>query len=312
MRLPVRSSRLTLAALLLLGCALPLCAEQIAGVVDRVTDGDTLTIHLKKGRHEKVRLQGIDAPELDQAYGKEAARVLEDLVRDRKVNVQCEGRDDYGRVLGYVYLKNHSINLEMVKRGAAWHYVYYAKDNKALASAEKAAREAKRGLWKDEAPVAPWDYRHEKKAPAPAKTADIPAFGSVEGTCTRVTDGDTLTIQLPDGQRAAVQLFGIDAPEPAQEHGPEATAALEELVLHKTIRVIADGRDEFDRLKGKVYVGGQYVNLALVEKGHAWHSDKYGPNEDDLREAQQKARAAGQGLWATPGPTEPWRFRNGE
>lgn len=158
----VRSSRLALAALLLLGCAGPLCAEQFAGVVDRVTDGDTLTIHLKKGGHEKVRLQGIDAPELDQAYGKEAARVLEGLVRDRKVNVQCEGRDDEGRVLGYVYLKNHSINLEMVRRGAAWHDARVAKDKKGLAQAEQEARETKRGLWKDESPVAPWDYRNKQ------------------------------------------------------------------------------------------------------------------------------------------------------
>lgn len=310
MRALVRSPRLTFAALLLLGGMCPLCAEQIAGVVDRVTDGDTLTIHIKKGGHEKVRLQGIDAPELNQAYGKEAARVLEGLVRDRKVSVQCEGRDDYGRVLGYVYLKNHSINLEMVRRGAAWHYVYYAKDNKALASAEKEAREAQRGLWKEPHPIAPWDYRHDKKETKTVKTADIPDYGSVEGICTRVTDGDTLTIQLPDGQRATVQLFGIDAPEPAQEHGPEATAALAELVLNKTIRVVMDGRDEFGRLKGKVYVGGQYVNLELVAKGHAWHSDKYGPDEDDLREAQQKARAEGQGLWASPGQMPPWRFRN--
>lgn len=305
----VRTARFVLTALFALGCATPLGAEQLSGVVDRVTDGDTLTIHLKNGKREKIRLQGIDAPERDQAYGAESTRVLAGLVLDRKVTVDCEGRDDYGRVLGYVTLKNTNINFEMVKRGAAWHYVFFAKENMKLAKAEAAARQAKRGLWKESHPVAPWDYRHDKKTPEAAQP--IADAGTVEGTCCRVADGDTLTISLAPHQQETVQLFGIDAPERDQEYGNEATAALSALVLNKKIRVTYPGREDLGRINGKVYVDDKYVNLILVKEGHAWHSDKYGPNEDDLRAAQQEARSAGKGLWADSHPLEPWRFRNG-
>ena len=338
-----------LTALLLFGCGLPLSAETLKGEVVSVADGDTLTIQTKTGQREKVRLYGIDAPERNQAYGEESFRLLHLLLFHKKVTIQTEDRDDYNRVLGVVFHKGTNINIEMVKRGAAWHYKHYAPDSTELAEAETAARKAKLGLWKTGNPTAPWDFRHGVKTQpvtelAEAETAarkaklglwktgnptapwdfrhgvktqpvtepvHVAESGVLQGICSRVTDGDTLTIRLSDGREEKVQLFGIDAPERDQEHGNEATAALSSLVLNKKIRVTYPGREDLGRINGKVYVDDQYVNLILVKEGHAWHSDKYGPNEDDLRAAQQEARSAGKGLWADSHPLEPWRFRNG-
>lgn len=306
-----------LTALLLLGCGLPLGAKTLKGEVVSVADGDTLTVLGKKGTCEKVRLQGIDAPERDQAFGTESGEMLSKLVKGKTVTVRYEEKDDYGRVLGTIYHKDKNINLEMVKRGGAWHYKHYAPDNEELAKAEAKARKAKLGLWENEDPAAPWDFRHSTKSdqrvpmPAPKPVVVEETNGTMEGTCTRVTDGDTLTISLAPHQRETVQLFGIDAPERDQEYGSKATAALAALVLNKKIRVTYPGREDFGRINGKVYVNGEYVNLIMVTEGHAWHSDKYGPNEDDLRAAQQEAREAGKGLWADSHPLEPWRFRNG-
>ena len=53
------------------------------------------------------------------------------------------------------------IKLRMVRDGFAWHYVAYSKDA-ALADAQAEAKTAKRGLWIDAAPVAPWDFRKAK------------------------------------------------------------------------------------------------------------------------------------------------------
>lgn len=299
--------------LLSAGCLLS--AETLKGKVIFVADGDTVTIQTADGNKEKIRLQGIDAPERDQSYGAEAGKVLAKLVKGKTVTVKSEERDDYDRMLGTVYLNGKNINLELVKQGAAWHYRHYAPNDAALAKAELAARKAHAGLWKEAKPTPPWDFRHDAKplpAPeSPPQTAEPPAGGgTLSGRCTRVTDGDTLALRLPNGKTEKIQLFGIDAPEPGQEYGGRATAALEAMVLNKELRVEGAVRDEFGRLNGKVYAGGQYINLILVQEGHAWHSDKYGPNEEDLRTAQKEARAARRGLWANAAAEPPWRFRN--
>lgn len=312
MHRPAFSAYAVFFTLLSAGCLLS--AETLNGRVLSVADGDTLTLYTDDGRKERVRLWGIDAPERDQKFGTQARTILDTMVRNKTVRVESEERDDYGRVVGTVHLKNRNINLELVKQGAAWHYKHYAPDDKALAKAELAARKAHAGLWKDSKPTPPWDFRHDAKPlPAPEsapQTAEDPAeSGTLSGKCTRVTDGDTLALRLPNGKTEKIQLFGIDAPEPGQEYGDRATAALEALALGKELRVEAAVRDEFGRMNGKVYAGGQYLNLILVQQGHAWHSDKYAPAEEDLRAAHQEARAARRGLWANAAAEPPWRFR---
>jgi endonuclease YncB( thermonuclease family) len=62
-----------------------------------------------------------------------------------------------------VYLGDRDISLEMVKDGWAWHYKRYSREA-ALAEAEKESRKSERGLWADNDPVPPWDWRRERKA----------------------------------------------------------------------------------------------------------------------------------------------------
>lgn len=305
--------RFSLLTLLSAGCLLS--AETLKGKVIFVADGDTVTIKTASGGKEKIRLQGIDAPERDQSYGQESGKLLEKLVMNKTVTVKSKEHDEYNRLLGTVYQNGKNINLEMVKQGAAWHYKHYAPQYTELATAEEKARKARLGLWQEPNPTAPWNYRRAvkngyKHAEQPA-AAPTPDDGALYGECIRVADGDTLTLRTADGQQEKVQLFGIDAPEMEQDYGDRAKAELETRVLGKQLRVTYPGRDDFGRINGKVYVGEQYINLILVQEGHAWHSDKYGPNEEDLRAAQQEARAAHKGLWADGTPREPWRFRNG-
>lgn len=77
----------------------------------------------------------------------------------------------YGRTIGDVFVRTPNsaasdpevnVNFEMVTNGYAWHYVRYAPDNKQLADAEKQARELKLGLWFDQSPIAPWDWRKKE------------------------------------------------------------------------------------------------------------------------------------------------------
>ncbi len=134
---------------------------------------------------------------------------------------------------------------------------------------------------------------------------------TLEGECVAVSDGDTVTVyDAVRGEREKVRIWGIDAPEGAQEYGSEARAKLSELVRGKRVRVEYDGRDKYHRILGRVYVGGVYVNLEMVKVGYAWHYVYFAPAAEEFRRAEAAARAARRGLWAGAAPQAPWDFRH--
>jgi micrococcal nuclease len=140
----------------------PRQAGRLTGRVVSVHDGDTLTV-LVDGRQVKVRLQGIDAPELGQAYGQAAKRRLSDLAFGQAAEIEGGGRDRWGRTLGTVTVNGKRLAETMISDGLAWHYRRYSDDEQ-LAAAERAAKAARRGLWSDAAPVPPWEWRAAEKA----------------------------------------------------------------------------------------------------------------------------------------------------
>jgi micrococcal nuclease len=141
----------------------PVAAEEFVGRVVGVTDGDTLTV-LRARQAERVRLQGVDAPEKRQAYGERAKRFTADLAFDRTVTVRTTGRDRNGRLLGEVVLPDgRSLNQELVRAGYAWWFRKYSRDGR-LGRLEGEARAGRRGLWVDQAPGAPWDFRGRRSA----------------------------------------------------------------------------------------------------------------------------------------------------
>ncbi len=123
-----------------------------------VTDGDTLNVHDDEHGFFRIRLEGIDAPERDQAFGSEAKDALSAKVLGKEVVIECHGIDTHGRTLGQIFCDGHWINQELVQNGMAWHYRQYSK-SAVLEADEVRAREAHRGLWQDEHPDAPWDHR---------------------------------------------------------------------------------------------------------------------------------------------------------
>lgn len=147
-------------SIVLMLLALPMLAvAQTRGKVVSVKDGDTIEI-LAEGRPVRVRLTGIDCPEKAQPYGQTAKQFASDLCFEDTVTVLGSERDRYGRLLGTVMLADgRNLNTELVRAGLAWHYVKYSQDAQ-LAALETEARAAKRGLWADPQPVAPWDWRH--------------------------------------------------------------------------------------------------------------------------------------------------------
>jgi len=144
------------------------CIANEKGIIVNIVDGDT--VHLLNENEEKlkVRLQHIDAPEIDQSYGKESKFLLEQLILNKKVTVVGDKKDKYKRLLGVISLDEMDINLEMIKAGAAWHFKKYAKFDqtehqyKIYDENEHQAKLKKIGLWKENA-ISPWLWRKNKK-----------------------------------------------------------------------------------------------------------------------------------------------------
>ena len=119
----------------------------VSGVVTRVVDGDTLWVKTGAGlKPLKVRIQGIDAPEICQAGGLQARDALKGKVWGQTVTVTSGAHDDYGRTLATVHVQGQDIGRWMVSQGHAWVYSY--RTRKALYGDEMAqAQGARRGVF---------------------------------------------------------------------------------------------------------------------------------------------------------------------
>lgn len=140
-----------------------LLADVTIKKVISIPDGDTLTVINSSNKKIKIRLAGIDAPELKQKYGYTSRDYLRKITSGKKLTYKIHSKDDYGRVVAILYADDKDLNYEMIKAGLAWHYKYYYKSKK-YSEAEKNARKEKLGLWQDNNPQAPWDFRRQSKA----------------------------------------------------------------------------------------------------------------------------------------------------
>ncbi len=142
-------------------------ADILLGHVVAVSDGDTITVLDDSKQRHVIRLMGIDAPEKAQAFGQKAKQSLSELVFDRNVSVTWFKKDRYGRTVGQVHVDATDVCLEQIKRGLAWHYKQYEReqsveDRSRYADAEKEARIARDGLWADSNAIEPSKFRHSR------------------------------------------------------------------------------------------------------------------------------------------------------
>ncbi len=149
---------------LLVFLSLAALADTVTGKVVKITDGDTLYVLDTNYQQHKVRLARIDAPEREQAYGLASRKHLLSIVAGKQVTVEYQKRDRYGRIVGKVLLDGIDVCLEQVKVGFAWHYKKYqheqsAEDQRLYADAENKARNERLGLWRENNPNPPWEYR---------------------------------------------------------------------------------------------------------------------------------------------------------
>jgi len=156
-----------LVLILLLGLQWVAHADVLLGHVVGVSDGDTITVLDEIKQRHVIRLMGIDAPEKAQAFGQQSKKSLSDLVFDKDVSVTWYKKDRYGRTVGLVLVDDTDVCLEQIKRGLAWHYKQYEReqsfeDRSRYADAEEETRNARMGLWVDDNPIEPSKYRRKQ------------------------------------------------------------------------------------------------------------------------------------------------------
>lgn len=134
---------------------------QYNGKITGVEDGETVIVSLNDGKEDKVKLYGLDAPELDQQFGVAAKSFMENYIH-QEVELEYKTRDKDNYMIAIVYYMSKSgekINLNevVVEKGYAWKNKY--TDDKQLEKLEKQARKDKAGLWRNANPTPPWEWR---------------------------------------------------------------------------------------------------------------------------------------------------------
>jgi micrococcal nuclease len=126
-----------------------------------IKDGDSIEV-LYAGKTISIRLADVDCPEIrrSQPFGRAAKKFTSNLCFAQMVKVQHTNKfDKYKRLIATIInAQNKNVNKELVIAGLAWHFKKYSTNNE-IATLEITARVNKVGLWKDEYPIAPWEWR---------------------------------------------------------------------------------------------------------------------------------------------------------
>jgi len=143
-------------------------AAQVSTEVKVLTIGSGDILLVDDGANKVViRIIGIDAPEAGQPVYEEAKKNLSDLLLGKKVVLKYSLhnlKDDAGYFPARIFIGGKDVGLNLLENGFAWYnekdkYFFEKKDDKENVKAEAAAQVAKLGIWKDEKPQKPWEYK---------------------------------------------------------------------------------------------------------------------------------------------------------
>jgi micrococcal nuclease len=194
--LPLKILPLFISAIVLLGCqscswlaswqpskpSLPFVAVQVVSV----HDGDTMRV-LLNGEEERIRLCGIDAPELKQRLGEASRDHLRSLVNtvNQQVVLTLVDTDRYGRKVAEVSQRNGKVlNVEQIKTGNAYLYRQYASrcpHKLQMEQAESTAQRSRAGVWKYPNALKPWEYRKKQRSALMQHAIQLSQFFSIPG-----------------------------------------------------------------------------------------------------------------------------------
>jgi len=181
-------------AVLIFGASAAGAATLQAKVLE-VRSGNTL-VAANINRSVRIRLKAVAPPEAGQPYADAAKDHLKTLLLDKEVTI------DYTHFVGgyleaRVILNGVDIGSQMLRDGAAWFdhgtdFELNEADRDLYAQCEQAARTEKRGLWQQEKPVAPWEFRRLQKEKADEVTKGKSPLVSLRTNRTSFSNSDLM------------------------------------------------------------------------------------------------------------------------
>jgi endonuclease YncB( thermonuclease family) len=136
-------------------------ASVITGKVTAVLDGNTILVEESKSLSIRIKLVGIDSPELGQEFGNEAKKYLERIALAKDVVAELKGKDRHGNHLAVVRINGKlDAGIELLKAGLAW--TSEKNPDGGLEGYRTWAQRKEKGLWKQTNPVPPWTYRRQQ------------------------------------------------------------------------------------------------------------------------------------------------------
>jgi len=141
-------------------------ASQWVGWVTKVVDGDTLHVQpAQGGASQKLRIKGIDAPEVCQAWGLQSREALARLVWGQPVTVKLNDVDDHGRWLAQVFVNGEDVGARLVAQGHAWSY-QFRRDPGPYVFQQQQAAINRLGLFAQPQAMRPREFR-QRHGPCP-------------------------------------------------------------------------------------------------------------------------------------------------
>ncbi len=126
-----------------------------------------------------IKLSGVDCPDLDQPFGSQARDFLVNLIGGREIWVDVERLDHHNRWISKITLNGEDVGVQVVKAGLGWYDTKYTTNPK-LSDAQAQARESKSGLWDQDNPVPPWEFRQMRRGIVPDITTGPVSIGHSE------------------------------------------------------------------------------------------------------------------------------------
>lgn len=146
-------------ALLLAACSAE--GQTLRATVTHVADGDSFHARDTRGRKLEIRILAIDAPERNQPYADASRRALIRMIRGKEIEIHVAEPDRHGRLVSRVMQGGVDVGHAQLKSGMAWVYPFAQKMPPGYRDAEREARKARTGLWRDPRPREPWKYRRQ-------------------------------------------------------------------------------------------------------------------------------------------------------
>lgn len=127
-----------------------------------IKDGDTVVVLDSLNNQTTLRLAEVDCPEKSQPFGTKAKQFTSDQIYLKTIKYVVTDIDRYGRSIAKIYydVDNKYLSAEIIKAGMGWHYKRYST-SKELALFENNAKKNRIGLWLDEKPIEPWEWRRK-------------------------------------------------------------------------------------------------------------------------------------------------------